>query len=387
MEQNAQRFMQMLRSELTGEELPAALFQDMTAQEWSELFALAKRQDVAHLLGDLIARDELPVPEGPKNALDEAFCEAVLRAQLFEGELKNVGAVFQKAGIPYLPLKGAVIRRLYPEPWMRTSCDIDILIRKEDIKQAEKRLTEDLGYRFEKHAYHELSLYSPSGVHLELHFSIEENTPMIDGVLKRSWDYAEPVAKGSYCYRFQPAFLLFYAVAHAAYHFNGGGCGVRPLIDQYLLEQKVEYDRKVYAALIEEAGLPTFETQFSNLWQVWFAAGEHTDLTRRMESYILSAGIYGSSENRETVRLIQKRGRFRSFISRVWLPYRELIIKYPSLKGKRILQPFYEIRRWFSLLNPKRFKRVKNEMKTNLRVDETQKEQIQTLLRDLELPI
>ena len=34
----------------------------------------------------------------------------------------------KKVQIPFLPLKGSVIRQYYPEPWMRTSCDIDILV-------------------------------------------------------------------------------------------------------------------------------------------------------------------------------------------------------------------------------------------------------------------
>ncbi len=386
MEKTTQCMMQMLRSELTGEPFNRELAAALTEEDWGQMLSVAKRHDVAHLLGDLISREELPVPGGAKNAFDEIFCEAVLRAQLFEGELKRLSSVFQKAGIPFVPLKGAVIRRLYTEPWMRTSCDIDILIHPEHTKQAKALLMQELNYRFEKHAYHELSLYSPSGVHLELHFTIEEHTPMLDVVLKRSWDYAEPVKEGSFCYRFQNAFLVFYSVAHAAYHFNGGGCGIRPFIDQFLLEQKVNYDRAVYEALVREAKLTTFEAQFLRLARVWFADGEHDDLTRRMEAYILSANIYGSLENREAVRLI-RRGRWGNLWFRIWLPYRELITKYPSLKGKRILQPLYEIRRWFSLFNRKRMKKIRKEIKTSLAVEQEKKEQIRGLLNDLDLPI
>ena len=297
-----------------------------------------------------------------------------------------MSSVFQKAKIPFVPLKGAVIRRLYPEPWMRTSCDIDILIHPGDTKRAKTLLMNDLGYRFEKHAYHELSMYSPSGVHLELHFTIEEHTETLDRVLKNSWNYAEPLKEGSFCYRFQNAFLVFYSVAHAAYHFKGGGCGIRPFIDQLLLEQKVDYDRAAYRSLIREANLETFEAQFLRLTRIWFSDGEHDDLTRRMEEYLLSANIYGSLENREAVRLL-RRGRFGNLWFRIWLPYNELITKYPGLKGKRALQLFYEIRRWFTIFNRKKMKRIRREIKTNLAVEQSKKDQIAGLLNDLELPI
>lgn len=385
MEQIARRMLQMLKSELTGEPLSAGFSDGMTEEDWNRLLSLSRHHDVAHLLGDLITRDDLPVPEEPGKAFNKAFCQAVLRAQLFETELERLSSAFQKAQIPFLPLKGAVIRRLYPEPWMRTSCDIDILIHKEDIKRAKELLMKDLNYRFEKQAYHELSLYSPSGVHLELHFTIEEHTETLDRVLKKSWEYAEQVEDGSCCYRFQTAFLVFHSVAHAAYHFKGGGCGVRPLIDQFLLEQKVNYDRTVYEDLIEKSGLKTFEAQFTRLWRVWFSGEEHNDLTRRMESYILSAGVYGSLENRETIRIV-KRGRFGNFLNRIWMPYESLIIKYPSLKGKRILQPLYEIRRWFTLFKKGKMKTIRKEVKTNFGVEPEQKEQIKSLLSDLDLP-
>lgn len=386
MERTIRCMMQMLRAELTGAPFLREFSEGLDEAGWKQLFAVSKRHDLAHLLGDLIAREELPVPEEVKNAFDGVFCEAILRAQLLEGELKKMGSAFQKAGLPFLPLKGAVLRRLYPEPWMRTSCDIDILIRREDIKRAKELLMKDLNYRFVKQAYHELSMYSPSGVHLELHFTIEEHTETLDRVLKRSWDYAEPTGEGSFCYRFQNAFLVFYSVAHAAYHFNGGGCGVRPLIDQYLLEQKVTYDRALYESLIAEANLTTFEKQFTRLWRVWFTGEEHDDLTRRMETYLLSANIYGSLENRETVRLI-RRGRFGNLLHRIWLPYESLVIRYPSLKGKRILQPLYEIRRWFTLFKRGKMKTIRREVKTNLGVEPGQMETIQSLLRDLDLPM
>ena len=41
----------------------------------------------------------------------------------------------EKAQIPFVPLKGSVIRKYYPEAWMRTSSDIDVLVHKEDVEK------------------------------------------------------------------------------------------------------------------------------------------------------------------------------------------------------------------------------------------------------------
>ena len=84
MKKTTQCMMQMLRSELTGEPFNRELAAALTEEDWGQMLSVAKRHDVAHLLGDLISREELPVPGGAKNAFDEIFCEAVLRAQLFK---------------------------------------------------------------------------------------------------------------------------------------------------------------------------------------------------------------------------------------------------------------------------------------------------------------
>ena len=53
-----------------------------------------------------------------------------------EAELEHIRAVLEREGIAYVPLKGAVMRALYAEPWMRTSCDIDVLVHETDLERA-----------------------------------------------------------------------------------------------------------------------------------------------------------------------------------------------------------------------------------------------------------
>ena len=57
------------------------------------------------------------------------------RESMQQLELENVMAHFEKEGIDYVPLKGWIIKNLYPKPDMRSMCDVDILIRDEDKKK------------------------------------------------------------------------------------------------------------------------------------------------------------------------------------------------------------------------------------------------------------
>ena len=100
-----------------------------------------------------------------------------------------------------------------------------------DLKTSENE-TELREYEKE---YHELSLTSKSGFHLELHHSIMEKMPLADAVLARAWDFAANY--DGYRFEFCPEYLTFYIIAHAAYHFLGGGCGVRAVLDIHFMKK------------------------------------------------------------------------------------------------------------------------------------------------------
>ena len=100
---------------------------------------------------------------------------AVYRYEKINYELGRLRKVLNEAKIPFIPLKGSVLRRYYPEPWMRTSCDIDVLVHEEAVDQAAQIIVDKLGYAYEKKQYHDISLMSDGGVHLELHHTIKEN--------------------------------------------------------------------------------------------------------------------------------------------------------------------------------------------------------------------
>ena len=112
----------------------------------SELYRLSKAHDVAHLVGDSLSKcgvfanlpdtleeNERATIEKIKAKFDEQIFTAVYRYENINYELERLKETLEEAEIPFILLKGSVIRKYYPEPWMRTSCDIDILVKKEDL--------------------------------------------------------------------------------------------------------------------------------------------------------------------------------------------------------------------------------------------------------------
>ena len=131
---------------------------------------------------------------------------SVYRNEQIKYAYNQICDIFNNESIPYIPLKGSVIRPYYPEESMRTSCDIDILVREENLKTAIDALVKK-GFKCGERHYHDVSLFSEAHVHLELHFNIQENIDKLDAVLKDAWQYAK-LTDGSK-YEFTNEFFVF----------------------------------------------------------------------------------------------------------------------------------------------------------------------------------
>ncbi len=261
---------------------------------------------------------------------------AVYRTKGFEYETQRISQIFEANQIKYIPLKGSVIRKFYPEPWMRTSCDIDILISKPDTEKALKILTEE-GYRYEREMYHDLSLYSESGVHLELHFSILEDREDMDKVLCEVWE--NTVASETYRTDLTNEFFITYIVSHMANHFLNGGCGLRALIDLWIIKNKMNLNFENASELLNRAGTYKFAKEMMNVSAYIFGEREHDDVIEKLLLYIVKGGIYGLFDNAVVVSRARE-STFKYTLRRLFPPARNISTRYPILKKAPILLPF-----------------------------------------------
>ena len=369
---------------LFGKKLPTD--ESLTAQELAEVYKLSKRHDLAHLVGTSLSRVGLleNAPEIAERFEKEQYL-AVSRYENFKYEINRICGVFDEEKIPYILLKGAVIRDLYPEPWMRTSCDVDILVREENFDNAVGVLCNRLGYKADGNKnFHDIDLFSESGVHLELHFSIKEDIPELDRVLSRVWDYAHKTDEASQRYNLTGEFFLYHLIAHAAYHFVGGGCGVRPLTDIYLLKNKLDYDENALIQLCEESEIGKFYSSVCKLCACWFEGEEHTVLTDEMQKFILLGGAYGTKEAHIAARQEARGGKGGYVMSRIFAPYDVLKRRYPRMRG-RAMTPIYQVRRWVDVARDGGARRSMQELKINSSLDIESVRTVQNLMKQLKL--
>ena len=384
MEQAIRIFIELIRTEICGTPLNPEIAEEITSEMLEKLYKVAKSQDLTHIVGVSLKKHRLLVDEKSIRKFMKPVHSVLLRYELIHHEQTQIYKVFEKAKIVFVPLKGAVIRDFYPEPWMRTSCDIDILVRKEDLEKAKEHLVSELGYTVGRYKYHDVSLYTPAGVHLELHFHIRENEDKIDQQLAKVWDYVHPVEEGRYQYEMTPEYFMFHATAHMAYHFMNGGIGVRYFIDAWILENKFPYDRKVLNQMYKECEIYQF-AESMKLSRVWFDGENHNKITRRVQDYVISGGVFGTLETKVTVRKMQTKGKVKYLKRRIFIPYKEFCASYPKLERLPILYPYYTVKRWFKIFNKHIAKSVAIELKLNRNIVQKDVDDMRKLFKDLKL--
>ena len=182
-------------------------------------------------------------------------------------------------------------------------------------------------------------MWSPSGVHLELHFDLIETSVSKNSatLLAQAWERTKHCEGFEYRLEFDGAFFYFYHIAHMVKHFLGGGCGIRPFLDVWILKKQKSFSDDVVDDLLKQADLLIFAKNAEKLANVWFGDEKHDEMTRQMEDYIVSAGVYGSLDNRVALKQAKVGGKIKYLLSRVFLPYSLLKSSYPKLEKYPIL--------------------------------------------------
>ena len=364
-----------LRSVICGEDISLP---ELDPEQQKKLYKTAVRQDLAHLVSYAMRKKGLPVE---KEFSDQENL-AVYRYTHQALALEEIGYLFGQEEIPYLPLKGSVLRGYYPEAWMRTSSDIDVLIQEKDFERAKKILTEKARFRFESGNLKDASFYRDECVHLELHRNLVRDKVQDVFLSEHVWEQVE--WNGMHCTMPDELFYCFH-IEHMLRHFETGGCGIRFFLDLWILNHRDGHDRVKREALLEQSGRKKFEETARHLSEVWFGGQEHTELTRKMEHFLFRAGVYGTIENWALVQEVQCESKVKSVLGRLWLPYEHLCWSYPELRGRKYLQPYYEGKRFFQMILDGRWKRSVKELTANRTVDVKKKEEMSRMLEELGL--
>lgn len=353
-----------------------------------QIYVVSERCDMAHLVGYALEKAELISPENEFFAkFQEEQYLSIVRSERMIFELDRICNTFEKNKIKHIPLKGAVIRNMYPESWMRTSSDIDVLVHKEDLEAAKKCLVEELKYRTAQEGPHDHSLFTPEELHIEVHFDlIEEGIAKSSReVLNNVWDYAKLVGGTEYKYELSDGMFYFYHIAHLAKHMSAAGMGMRPFLDVWIINKTSTKNVEERGRLLSMCELNRFSSLCEEVSEHWFGGSDNaSESARKLELFVLNCGTYGSFENRITT--LNNGGGTAQFIRRrIFLSCEALCSMYPSLKKHKWLMPIYQVRRWCKLFSVRMFKKAIHEVRVSNSISQKDVENMHSFLSGIGL--
>lgn len=358
---------------------------DIDDETMTELFIVSKKHDLAHIVADVLYNNGVLKSDSEIAQLfKQAQFNALYRYTRQDYAKEQVYKLFEEEKIKFIPLKGSVLRDYYKEPYMRTSGDVDILVEEKNLNQAKNALCKKLGFLVNaENKLHDVSLYTPEGVHIELHFSILSNKKNIDRVLKRVWEYIQDTE----CFKKSmiPEYFMFHHISHMYYNFVNGGCGVRPFIDLYILKKELNYNEEGLQKLLDECKILKFYYSVMELLDVWFGEAKNNKITEAMEIYILNGGVYGSLENKTAINENIYGNRIKYLLRRLFMPYNAIYYRYPILSKHKWMYPFILVYRIISVISPKRRKRVSDEMQALGNIKPDSEKVIEEIIRFFEL--
>lgn len=376
----------LLREEICGEPVSQEVKEALSSEMLEDLFELSHKHDLAHLVGQALSNLDVLGEDETSEKFRKTTMDAVSRFILKNYEYQRICKIFEDARIPFMPLKGSIIRDWYPEPWMRTSSDIDILVNQGDEDRSAELVVQQLGYRKMQKSSRDISLYSPAGVHLELHYVLlEDAISKEDEITRKFWETAT-LAKGfSFRYEMLPAMFRFFHIIHMSNHIKNGGCGIRFFLDLWLIDRNLEWDEETEQALLRRSRLTTFAGVVEKLSRVWFGNEEPDSLTDALAEYVLTGGIYGNLKNQAAIRHAKKGNKLLVLYSRIFVSYDRLKYYYPVLQKHKWLYPFCQIRRWCRLVFTEDMHHSANELKATVENSEEDSISVMSFLSSLEL--
>lgn len=309
---------------------------------WSAALRLAKRHQIIPLIYYGIINSGIRIPEDVFAQIENISYKsiAVSHSQLYE--LENLYRAFERSGIEYMPLKGAVIKQLYPRPEMRTMGDADILIKTEQYEKI-RAIMRNAGFKEAVESDHEL-IWNKSNIHLELHKRlIPSYNKDYYAYYGDGWKLAVPDTGSRYKMSDEDTFI--YIFTHYAKHYRDGGIGIRHITDLYIyLSAKPNLNKEYIEAEFKKLKLLDFYNNTVHTLNVWLNGEKSDEMSDFITEKIFESGSYGTYKAHimsGAVKASKSGGnvRIRRIVKLIFLPYKYMSEKYPVLIKAPFLLP------------------------------------------------
>lgn len=281
-----------------------------------QLFEVAKAHSLAAMTAYALESAGIFDP-----AFEEAKNKAIRKNILFDAERARIFAELEKAGIWYMPLKGAILKDMYPDIGMRQMSDNDILYdskKREEIKKimlsfdfeltseldAVEAYTKEPIYNFEMHS----SLF--------MSYQVGDIAEYYQGIKRK----LKKDLNNNFGFHFSYEDFYIFMIAHEFKHYYIGGTGIRSLVDTYIFlkSHNNSLDWNYISTETKKLRIGDFEKNNRELALSVFNNEVPTD--KEILDYYIFSGTYGTSENEINNQIIKSGSKWKYILYRIFPP-------------------------------------------------------------------
>lgn len=309
--------------------------------DWEKMFQLSTWHNISGMVfyGIMKLSPEDKPPQHILLKFKNEYKQGIAKEATQHIALEQIIETFEKQGIYSMPLKGCLVKYLYPRPDMRQMADIDILIKDEQAGQI-KELFQEMGYIVMHQGGNHDVYHRKPYMNLEMHRRlVSEDSPYSD-YLNETWKRAELKPDCQSTYRLSDEDLYIYLIIHLIKHYISRGTGIRSFIDLFLYKRTFEktMDWNYIWTELEKIDLREFTENIIGLCGAWFEGLGSSGLYQEMADYILHCGVYGT-EKQAIIASINTKVQKNSSVGNEKILY-FLKLFFPPLQRMRILYPF-----------------------------------------------
>lgn len=338
----AAQMLKIIKAVISGEKVNIASM-DI---DWDGMYTLTEYHSLTNLIAYAI---DNTVPEEVADRFSKHSSLAFARYMKYDYETKEICRIFEEKKIPYMLLKGFIMKDYYPSPEMRTMCDVDILVKPEDLDAIETIMTERGYTKLKLERDDEVTYQKKPLLSYEMHVQlVSKSHRKIFDYYGNGWQLAKKDT--DYGYKMSDEDFFVFLIAHFAKHYRTAGVGVRPVIDIWLYLKKFrnKLDWSYIDKELDKLEMKEFAYNLFKLSDYWFEGANAEKKIADMSSYVLTSGIYGNVVNDGRTKKLRneaKNNAFTKYFKAVFLDYNSMVGMFPNIKKCPLLIVYYWIKR------------------------------------------
>ena len=326
--------------------------------DFGEAVAIAKKHGVLNMIYYGAVAAGVDKNDEVMQGLFLYSCKAAAKSTQQLYELDRIFDAFRENGIDYMPLKGSILKRMYPKSDMRLMGDADILIRTSQYNKAMPIMV-SLGFNQGSESDHEY-VWRNKGLLVELHKClIPSYNKDYYAYFGDGWEKAHPASEDGCRYEMSVEDQFVYLFCHFAKHYRSGGIGIKHLTDIYIYKKNYpQLDEDYVAAEFKKLMLDEFYINITNLLDCIFGSREFTEKDKFIFEIILASGAFGTAKNQAVSLAVReskaagsaKKAKSRRIRQTFFPSLKYMKLRYHVLDKAPFLLPFMWVVRGFDVV-------------------------------------